>query len=346
MFKNIFTKLPKKYVVKTNDIIRYERWYSDLTKVNKGRKYDFAENYVLKKDIGNMGTIYLNRPDKLNSMNWSMVILMNKILEEWETCKTHVVWKSNVKNVFSVGGDVKTFHIMSGLDTGLRYGIEVTKFFHKLCYFVGTYKKPFISILDGLSFGGVTGIAINSKFSVATENTVYATPETSIGSTPDVGNLYKLSKLNNNLGLYLGLTGCKLTGSDVFLTGMTTHFIPSSRINLLTKELTESNGSDISQILKQHHMKNLPNQSSFEPYMEKINHCFSARTVEEIIDRLNDDNSDWSKRTVKILTRNSPTALKMTKRAFDLAIDKEFKDCLKMEFNLLYASLCTDFSEV
>lgn len=71
--------------------------------------------------------------------------------------------------------------------------------------------------MNGLSFGGVCGIAINSKFTVATENTIYATPETSVGSTPDVGNLYKLSKVDKNVGLYLGLTGNQLKGKNNFL---------------------------------------------------------------------------------------------------------------------------------
>ncbi|XP_043472358.1 3-hydroxyisobutyryl-CoA hydrolase, mitochondrial-like isoform X2 [Leptopilina heterotoma] len=345
MLKNIIAKLPMKYVDTRKILIRSEPFCSTVTANPGERKYDSAQSYIKKKDIGNMGIIYLNRPGKLNSMNWSMAIYMYKILEEWENCKTHVIWQSNVKNIFSAGGDVRALHFVNGLDTGTRFGIEVTKFFHRLCYFVANYQKPFITIMDGLSFGGVSGIAINSKFTVATENTMYATPETSIGSTPDVGNIYKLSKLDKNLGLYLGLTGAKLKGSDVYLAGITTHFIPSSRIHLLTKELTESNGSDISEILKQHHMKNLPNQSSMEPYAEKINHCFSAPTVEEIIDRLKNDNSDWSKNVVKTIMANSPTALKMTKQAFDISSEKNFPDCLKMEFGLTYAAMHTDFGE-
>lgn len=345
MFKNIIAKLPKKYVDRRKIRIRSELCCSTVTANPGERNYDSTQRSIQKQDIGNMGIISLNRPAKLNSMNWSMAIYMCKILEEWEKSKTHVIWKSNVKNIFSVGGDVKALHFMSGLDPGTRFGIEMTKCLHKLCYFVANYQKPLITIMNGLSFGGVCGIAINSKFTVATENTIYATPETSVGSTPDVGNLYKLSKVDKNVGLYLGLTGNQLEGSDVCLAGLTTHFIPSSRMHLLTKELTESNGSDISEILKQHQMKNLPNQSSLEPFVEKINHCFSAPTVEEIIDRLKNDNSDWSKNVIKTLAKNSPTALKMTKRAFDIARGKSFAECLKIEFGLSYAAIHTDFGE-
>lgn len=48
---------------------------------------------------------------------------------------------------------------------------------------------------------------------------------------------------------------------------------------------------------------------------------------------------------IKTLAKNSPTALKMTKRAFDIARGKSFAECLKIEFGLSYAAIHTDFGE-
>jgi enoyl-CoA hydratase/carnithine racemase len=50
---------------------------------------------------------------------------------------------------------------------------------------------------------------------VATDNTVFAMPETGIGFFPDVGGSIFLPKLKDSLGYYLGLTGARLTGREL-----------------------------------------------------------------------------------------------------------------------------------
>lgn len=56
---------------------------------------------------------------------------------------------------------------------------------------------------------------MNASFRIATENTVFAMPETKIGYCPDVGASFFLSHLDGELGTYLGLTGESIKGRDV-----------------------------------------------------------------------------------------------------------------------------------
>ena len=48
--------------------------------------------------------------------------------------------------------------------------------------------------------GGGVGLSIYGDYRIATENTKFAMPETSIGFFPDVGGSFFLSRLNNNVG--------------------------------------------------------------------------------------------------------------------------------------------------
>ena len=68
---------------------------------------------------------------------------------------------------------------------------------------------------DQLSVGGGVGLSAGAPFRIATEKTVFAMPETKIGYCPDVGGTYYLSRLDGELGTYLGLTGESLTGRAV-----------------------------------------------------------------------------------------------------------------------------------
>ena len=59
------------------------------------------------------------------------------------------------------------------------------------------------------------GLSSHAAFRIATENTVFAMPETKIGYAPDVGGSHFLSKVDGEIGTYLGLTGETLKGRAV-----------------------------------------------------------------------------------------------------------------------------------
>lgn len=63
--------------------------------------------------------------------------------------------------------------------------------------------------------GGGAGLSVHALFRVATENTVFAMPESKIGYVPDVGSNYFLSRLDGELGTYLSLTAAELRGRAV-----------------------------------------------------------------------------------------------------------------------------------
>ncbi|CAL7937470.1 unnamed protein product [Xylocopa violacea] len=84
-----------------------------------------------------------------------------------------------------------------------------------------------------------------------------------------------------------------------------------------------------------------------EPYMNKIDKCFSASCVEEIIERLMEDNSEWAKKILQMLSKASPTSLKVTMSAIQKGSTLNLADCLKMEYRLACAALSqsSDFYE-
>jgi 3-hydroxyisobutyryl-CoA hydrolase len=63
--------------------------------------------------------------------------------------------------------------------------------------------------------GGGVGLSVNANFRIATENTVFAMPETKIGYCPDVGASFFLSRVDGEVGTYLALTGESIKGRDV-----------------------------------------------------------------------------------------------------------------------------------
>jgi 3-hydroxyisobutyryl-CoA hydrolase len=68
--------------------------------------------------------------------------------------------------------------------------------------------------MDGITMGGGVGLSVHAPFRVATERSLFAMPETTIGFFPDVGGSFFLPRLDGEIGTYLALTSERLKGVD------------------------------------------------------------------------------------------------------------------------------------
>ena len=155
-----------------------------------------------------------------------------------------------------------------------------------------------------------------------------------IGWFPDVGGTYFLSRMNKKIGVFLALTCGRLKGKDVKKTGIATHFLDSARLFSLEKALCEAANltpQTIEEILNEH---SEADEGEFEA--SKIESIFSAPSLEEIFERLQKDNSEWSKQQLKIMSSMSPSSLKVALRQLELGSTMSLKECLEMELQLNY----------
>lgn len=305
------------------------------------------EEEVLMTDIGNKGIITLNRPKALNALNLSMVKKIYPTLKKWETSKKLVIIEGAGEKAFCAGGDVKSI-VLAVKENNKELGETFFREEYTLNNLIGTYKIPYVALINGITMGGGVGLSVHGKYRVATEKTLFAMPETAIGLFPDVGGSYFLPRLNGKLGLYLGLTGERLKGMDVLFAGIATHFVASESISELKQDLLTNDSSDVPTILNKYQLKNSDKPFALAAYMNQIDKCFSASSVEEIIKRLEEEKSEWAEKTVKTLLKMSPTSLKVTMKAIQKGSTLQLADCLKMEYRLVCNyGLCRtkDFSE-
>jgi 3-hydroxyisobutyryl-CoA hydrolase len=189
---------------------------------------------------------------------------------------------------------------------------------------------------------------VHGKYRVATEKTLFAMPETAIGLFPDVGGGYFLPRMRGHLGAYLGLTGYRLKGRDVHKAGVATHYVESSVLDELESELSKCKSiGDIEETLNKFSAR-FKDTSEFvlQPYLEQIEKTFNANSVEKILKNLHKDGSEWAMSTLQLLSKMSPTSLKITLQQLQFGKEMSLRECLQMEFRLaVHCCIDSDFKE-
>ncbi|KAI6176761.1 Crotonase domain containing protein [Aphelenchoides bicaudatus] len=317
-------------------MLRFIKFTSRKSVIAPIRMFSSASDEVLSSVKNRTAVIILNRPKALNALNIPMVEQIYKVLKDVRDNRTSdlVIIKSNSEKAFCAGGDV-----VAVSKSGQTNGTVHKDFFYKeyiVNNMIGTLSVPYIALIHGITMGGGCGLSINGRFRVSTEKTLLAMPETALGLFPDVGATHFLSRLNNNLGLFLALTGHRLKGADVLHSGMATHFVNSDQLSALEENLTrleKPTNEDVDKLIKKHQPLVLP-PFSLEPHLKLINHCFSADTYEGVLDELTKDGSDFAKAQLKELEKMSPSSLKVTFRQIKEGKKLKFSDVFPVEYRM------------
>tara|TARA_Y100001970_G_scaffold57308_1_gene72596 strand:- start:139 stop:1182 length:1044 start_codon:yes stop_codon:yes gene_type:complete len=289
-----------------------------------------AEEVFFEKK-GSLGLITLNRPEALNALTLNMVRLIHPKLKIWEEdneIKTVAVTAVGDK-AFCAGGDIRALY-----DWGKNNDKKATGFYYEeyqLNQLIKSYTKPYISFVNGIVMGGGVGISVHGSYRVAGENYSFAMPETGIGLFPDVGGSFFLSRLKNNVGMYLALTGSRIKSSDAIELGIAEYFIQSENFDDIFKQLSEGITPD--EVLSSFNSNKV--NSDLKNDFEKINELFSGNSLEYIFERLENDNSDFSQKNLSLLRSKSPTSLNITFRQIKNGSELNFEDCMKMEFRMV-----------
>ena len=97
--------------------------------------------------------------------------------------------------------------------------------------------KPCLAIYNGTVMGGGTALGIHTKNRVATETTIYSMPESRVGLFCDVAAGHILSRVRNNIGIYLGVFGVRVGGVDMVKLGLADYFVSNKSISKMLNDI-------------------------------------------------------------------------------------------------------------
>ncbi|KAL3520297.1 hypothetical protein ACH5RR_018446 [Cinchona calisaya] len=348
------SSLLRRYTTNNGGFISLRK--GSLTSLSNSSLINDQDSFVLVEGNGASRTAILNRPSVLNALNTSIGARLQKLYKSWEDDPdVGIVVLKGRGRAFCAGGDIVALYNL--LSEGKME--ECKEFFwtlYNFIYMLGTYLKPHVALLNGITMGGGAGVSIPGTFRVATDKTVFATPETLIGFHPDAGASFNLSHLPGYLGEYLALTGDKLNGVEMLSCGLATHYSLTKKLPLIEEQLGSLATDDPSVI--EGSLQNFgdlvhPDRTSVVHWIETLDKCFSHDTVEEIIDSLESEagrtKDMWSISTLKKLKDTSPLSLKVSLRSIREGRFQTLDQCLIREYRMslqgISGKITSDFCE-
>lgn len=291
----------------------------------------------LQAKNGKVGLITLQRPQALNALTLAMCKAIDDNLVQWEEDDNikAVVIQGEGERAFCAGGDVRWVY-----EEGRENPQRALEFFdqeYRMNKRLFHFSKPFIALMHGITMGGGLGVSVHGSHRVGAETLMLAMPETGIGFYPDIGGSYFLPRCPGKFGWHLGLTGDKISANDAFYLGLIDFVIDRSDFAQIIDQLTNLTFEDdahtqVSQLLKSWQLP--MQQSPLIADQAEIDHYYTAKTVEEIVERLQQSSTPRAEQILKMLKEKSPTSLKITLELLHQGAQQDFDTCMDHEFKL------------
>lgn len=173
-------------------------------------------------------TVTLNRPEKLNAINYEMADALLETLDrvETEAAIGAVILVGAGERAFSAGADIREFSrsVAEGPSTAIK---EFVRRGQSMTARMESFRKPIIAAVNGIAFGGGCEIVEAVHLAVASERSSFAKPEIILGMPPTFGGTQRLPRLaGRKRALELLLTGDTFGPTWALELGLVNQVVP------------------------------------------------------------------------------------------------------------------------
>ena len=176
------------------------------------------------EDKGKIGILRLNRPDKLNAINFKMVNELVDVFNKIEDSKNKVVIITGNGRAFSAGADVKEMY-----ETPLND--IIMKGHMPLWDRMRSFKKPIIAALNGITAGGGLELAMACDIIIASESAKLGQPEINLGIIPGAGGTQRLTRtIGKYKAMEMVLTGKLISAWEAEKMGLVAKVVPDASL--------------------------------------------------------------------------------------------------------------------
>jgi enoyl-CoA hydratase len=194
---------------------------------------------VLLAVTDEIALLTLNRPDKLNAINYEMVDRLMALLDEIEVMADvrAVILTGAGDRAFSAGADIREFSwsVKQGAKTAIR---DFVRRGQRMTARLEAFPKPVIAAVNGLAFGGGCEIAEAVHLAVASDRAVFTKSEITLAMPPTFGGTQRLPRLaGRKRALELLLTSDPFSPERALDIGLINMIAPHDRLLAAARDL-------------------------------------------------------------------------------------------------------------
>ena len=165
----------------------------------------------------NIGFITLNRPEKLNSFDREMALLMQQKLDECVANTIRCVYITGAGKGFCAGQDLAEVTDPGGPG----FNVILSEHYNPIVTRIRKLEKPVIAAINGVAAGAGVNIALSCDIVVASLSASFIQAFSKIGLVPDSSGTYTLPRLIGwQKASALMMLGDKVSATDAEKMGM------------------------------------------------------------------------------------------------------------------------------
>lgn len=183
-----------------------------------------------------IGVITVNRPEVRNAINRRVMDELHSALDGFreDDGVGVVVFTGAGEKAFVAGADIGELKERTMLD-GLAAGMQ------RLYDEIEGFEKPTIAAVNGFALGGGCELAMACDIRLASENSRFGLPETSLSIIPAAGGTQRLARLvGKGRALEMILTGRIIDAGEAQHIGLVSRVVPQERLMDAARETAVS----------------------------------------------------------------------------------------------------------
>ena len=181
--------------------------------------------------------ITLDRPDKLNAINATMLQELSEALDtiEKDMNVRCVIITGEGEKAFSAGADIKELQKLTQ-ETAAEFSMKGQQVFSQ----VEALSKPVVAAINGYALGGGLELALACDFRLASNNAELGSPEIKLGMIPAWGGTQRLAKI---VGLAeakrLIMLGDRVKAEEAQKMGLVDKVVPQNKLKTEAEALAQ-----------------------------------------------------------------------------------------------------------
>lgn len=193
---------------------------------------------IIAQTENGITTITINRPDKLNALNKTVIEELGAAIDEVynnPAVKAAIITGSGPK-AFVAGADISEFTSLDGAGGKILAQKGQDLVFSK----IENSPKPIIAAVNGFALGGGCELAMACHFRLAAENARFGQPEVNLGLIPGYGGTQRLTQLiGKGKAMELMMTGAMIGAAEALQLGLVNYVVPAADLLAKTTDLLQ-----------------------------------------------------------------------------------------------------------